>query len=128
MIRGAYHRPRPQHLGNVITSSISPKFSSTLFPQWPINRFATFCVFLVALDPGICLLFCKYYPLTLAIGQRSLEDDSVNTAQCARVADTATYGPSAEFNTILFDNHPFIVFVIHLNVGVGTLSEFEDIL
>jgi hypothetical protein len=83
---------------------------------------------LVALDPGICLLFCKYYPLTLAIGQRSLEDDSVNTAQCARVADTATYGPSAEFDTILFDNHPFIVFVIHLNVGVGTLSEFKDIL
>jgi hypothetical protein len=83
---------------------------------------------LIALHLGICLLICKYYPLTPAIGQRSLEDGSLTAAQLPGVADMAVDGPATEFNPILLDNFLFVVFVIYVNVGVGMFLEFEDIL
>jgi hypothetical protein len=82
----------------------------------------------VAVRPGCYLLLCKWLPLTLVIGQRLLEDGSVASVQLTRVTDTAKQGPASKFNAILLNYLPFIIGIIHANVGPGMMDEFENVL
>jgi hypothetical protein len=125
-----------QSLGSVlIDDTISLNFTvngmnlpSMRLPRWPIDQYTICCAFFVAEHAGCYLLWCKDIPHTLVIDQRILEDGSVVTAEVTGVADRAKKGPASKFNTVFFNNPPFVVFVIHADVGAGTLIKCENVL
>ncbi len=102
--------------------------NDTQLLRWLINCFTIHVQLLVAEFLGWHLHLPKFPPLTLAINQGLQEDDVIVSVQFARVADVTMYGPASKLNTILLNNFLFIIWIIHLDCGVGTMLKFEDFL
>jgi hypothetical protein len=104
------------------------RFPTALFPIWSIDVFTTHGLLLVALLLVFRLLWCKFPPLTHFVNQCMPEDGKVVTGEFARVMDAAKYRLTSKLDAVLLDDTSFIIYVVHLDLGVGMSCMCKDIL